>query len=162
LVQETIARALFDYLRLVERNREHLAFAGPLARYAVAQVRQGRRIGGRLNVRDITSRYSQRRTGAVVERLDRCDNASGGWQEILVEDRHCGPDDIAATRIDFNDWLASLPKRSRSIAEKLAVGESTSSVADLFNFTPGRISQLRRELKNAWREFQGESAPARE
>jgi DNA-directed RNA polymerase specialized sigma24 family protein len=160
LVQETIARALLDFLRLVERGKEHVASAGPLARYAVAQVRQGRRVGSRMNVRDITSHYSQQQTGAVVERLDRCDEESGGWQEILVEDRHAGPAEIASTRIDVHEWLKSLPKRDRRLAERLATGETTSGAARIFAITPGRVAQLRRELHDAWRVFQGELVAA--
>jgi len=160
LVQEVIARTLLDYLRLVERGKEHVAFAGPLARYAVAQVQAGRRVGGRLNVRDVTSHYSQRQTGAIVERLDRCDEESGDWQEILVEDRHSTPAEIAATRIDVHDWLESLPRRDRRLAERLAIGETTSGAAQIFGVTAGRISQLRRTLEESWAAFQQESVPA--
>jgi hypothetical protein len=49
---------------------------------------------------------------------------------------------------------------NRRVAEKLATGESTSAIARLFRLTPGRISQLRRELCDAWHTFQGELAPA--
>src|SRR4029079_16834832 len=49
-VQEVIARSLVQFLRLVELGKEHLIFAGPLARYSVAQVRSGRRVGGQLNI----------------------------------------------------------------------------------------------------------------
>jgi DNA-directed RNA polymerase specialized sigma24 family protein len=52
-IQEVTARALLEFVRLVERGKQHLAYAGPLARYAVAQVRQGRRVGSRLNNRDV-------------------------------------------------------------------------------------------------------------
>jgi hypothetical protein len=47
----------------------------------------------------------------------------------VVEDRNAGPAEVAATRIDFSDWLATLPERNRRIAETLATGECTSSVA---------------------------------
>ena len=39
---------------------------------------------------------------------------------------------------------------------KLASGETTSGVAKLIKVTAGRVSQLRRELFDRWREFQGE------
>lgn len=159
LVQEVVARTLLDFLRLVERGKEHVAFAGPLARYAVAQVREGRRVGGRLNVRDVTSHYSQKQTGAIVERLDRWDEESGGWQEALVEHRNSTPADIAAARIDVHEWLKSLPKRERCLAERLATGESTSGAARIFGITAGRISQLRRILEESWAAFQQETAP---
>jgi hypothetical protein len=40
LVQETIARSLYDYVRLLQRGKGQVGQAGPLPRYAVAQVRQ--------------------------------------------------------------------------------------------------------------------------
>ena len=53
-VQEAVANACVAYVRLVERGKESLAFATVLARYAVAQVRTGRQVGGRLRNRDDT------------------------------------------------------------------------------------------------------------
>ena len=77
---------------------------------------------------------------------------------MLVEDKHAGPAETAASRIDFADWLRLLPERSRRIAETLATGETTKKAAKRFRVTPGRISQLRRELQQNWQDFQGESA----
>ena len=51
LVQETIANSLANYARLAERGKQDVAFPSALARYAVAQVRAGRRIGNRLGSR---------------------------------------------------------------------------------------------------------------
>jgi DNA-directed RNA polymerase specialized sigma24 family protein len=158
LVQETIARALLDYLRLVERGKEHVAFAGTLARFAISHVRQGRRVGGRLNSRDVSSEYCRARKGVSLESLDRCDNATGDWQQIVVEDRNSTPAEIASIRIDVHEWLKSLPKRDRTLAERLATGETTSGAARMFGITAGRISQLRRSLEASWLAFQHESA----
>jgi DNA-directed RNA polymerase specialized sigma24 family protein len=155
-VQEVIARALLDYLRLIERGKEAVAFAGPLARYAVAQVRRGRRVGGRLNIRDVSSEYCRVRKGVLLESLDRDENSSD-WREVLVEDRHSTPAEIAATRIDVGEWLKTLPGRSRRLAERLATGETTSDAAQLFGISPARVSQLRRELHHAWNSFQAET-----
>ena len=91
-----------------------------------------------------------------VQRLDRYDVKDGQWREIVVEDKNATPADIAATRIDFAAWLDTLPRRQRRIAETLATGESTGCTARKFHVSPGRISQLRRKLFDAWREFQGE------
>jgi hypothetical protein len=41
----------------------------------------------------------------------------------------------------------------------LARGETTGRAAREFGLTPGRISQLRRELYQAWRAFQGDVVP---
>ena len=66
-VQEVIARSLLQFLRLLELGKEHLIFAGPLARYAVAQVRGGRRVGGQLNIRDVSSPYCRARKGVSLD-----------------------------------------------------------------------------------------------
>ena len=159
-IDDVLAHALVGYIRLVELGKEDLAYATPLARYAVAQNRAGRRVGVRANVRDVLSQSCQRRNQFAIERLDRFDQSSGSWQEVLVEDRRFTPADAAALRIDFRTWLASLTKRNRQLAEKLAMGETTSTVARLFGLSCGRVSQLRRELHDAWRLFQNELSPA--
>ncbi len=159
-VQEVIARSLLQFLRLLELGKEHLIYAGPLARYAVAQVRGGRRVGGQLNIRDVSSQYCRARKGVPLDSLDGFDDASDQWQEVLVEDRHATPAEIAAARIDVREWLQTLPQRSRQLAERLATGESTSSAAKIFGISRSRVSQLRRELHCAWNAFQDESGSA--
>jgi hypothetical protein len=155
LIQEVTVHACLAYARLVELDKEDLAYATPLVRYAVAQIRTGRRVGCSLNVKDVTSDYCQQKKGIVVERLDRYDEQEDEWREIVIEDRHCGPAEIAVTRIDFQSWLKSLSPRDRRIAQRLAAGESTRRVAKLYRLSAARISQLRRELQEAWEEFQG-------
>ena len=46
--------------------------------------------------------------------------------------------------------------RNRRIAVSLAVGNRTKEVARQFRLSPGRVSQLRRELHDSWQTFQGE------
>jgi hypothetical protein len=41
------------------------------------------------------------------------------------------------------------------IASWLAMGETTKKAAKRFRVSPGRISQLRRELQQDWDDFQG-------
>ena len=154
-VQEAVANAMVAYARLSDLGKEDVAYAGPLANFAIKQYLDGRRVTGR-NVRDVMSALCQRVKGLVVQRLDYFDEESGEWQELIVEDRHATPAEVATVRIDFQDWLRTLTKRERRVAMKLAVGESTSGVAKLFQISSGRVSQLRRELFDRWREFQGE------
>ena len=156
-VQEVVANATAAYARLVERGKTDLAYPSVLARFAVAQVKDGRKVGSRLNVRDISSPYCQMRKGITVERLDHYDKIAGEWLEILVEDRHATPADVAASRLDFAAWLKSLPRRYRKIATKLATGETTGRVARMFRVSAARISQLRRQLKASWDEFVGDA-----
>ena len=155
-VQEAICNACQAYARLVELERTDVAYPGVLARFGVRQTRMGRKVGGKLNCRDLLSEYAQRKKSLVVERLDRYDFENHGWEEILVEDRHAGPAETAIVRLDFASWLQSLPRRLRSIATFLASGETTKAAAQRFRVSRGRISQIRRELCLAWHRFQGE------
>ena len=99
---------------------------------------------------------AQRLKGFQVDRLDHFDPEDQKWCEVLVEDRHAGPDEIARTRIDFSDWLDSLKRRDRRVAEFLANGETTTAAARKFRVSAGRISQLRRELAANCRAFVGD------
>jgi hypothetical protein len=159
-VQEVVASAFVSWVRLNDRGKADLAFAGPLARYGACQYLAGRRVGSQMNGHDVTSHYCQRRKKIMVEQLDRFDDPTDQWQEIVVEDRHSGPADVATTRIDFGAWLESLPVRTRHVAETLATGEATSHVARMFGCSASRISQIRRELYDAWLVFTGEEVPA--
>lgn len=152
-VQEVICNALAAYRRLVELKKEHVAYPSALARYGVAQVRAGRRLGGSLNVRDVTSTHCHLQKGVQIDRLDRFDEEEMCWEEVLVEDKTAGPAEIAASRLDFAAWLRLLSGRNRRIANTLATGESTLAVARRFHMSPGRISQLRQEFKRTWDDF---------
>ena len=49
--------------------------------------------------------------------------------------------DIVAFRVDFADWLKSLRRRDRRIAQSLALGNCTGDVAKRFKVSAGRVSQ---------------------
>ncbi len=157
LIAEVVANAFCAFHRLAERGKTDLAYATPLAWYAIRQIRSGRRVGTKMNTHDVTSRYCQQIKEIMVERLDQYDDEQDTWQEVLVEDRHATPADIAVTRIDFAVWLRGLSKHRRRIAKVLARGETTKATAKHFGLSAARISQLRREFQVAWREFQGEA-----
>ena len=140
---EVIASSLVSYARLVALGQEDRAFATTLVRYAIAQFRAGRRVGSPMNVRDLTSDLCRQKNGVSVEQLDHFDNPTDEWQQIVVEDQHSGPAEVATTRIDFGTWLESLPERTRHVAETLATGEATSHVARMFGCSASRVSQLR-------------------
>jgi hypothetical protein len=156
LIQAVLAAAFAAYARLVRHGKEDVAFPSSLARFAVKQVRAGRRVGGHLNVRDVASPVAQNRNGFIVERLDSFDVQEGCWREILLEDKRATPAEIAACRLDFSAWLARLPRPRRMIALALASGETTTAAAERFRVTPARISQLRTWFRMNWLSFQGD------
>ena len=159
-VQETIANALVAFVRLVRRGKVDLAYPTVLARYAVAQIQDGRRVGNRLNVNDVLSPYAQKHKGIAVDRLDLYDKTESQWIEAVVEDYRTPVPEQVAFRCDFPAWLARLSRRNRRIAQALSTGHNTGDVAKRFKLSPGRISQLRRELHRSWQEFHGEPPDA--
>jgi hypothetical protein len=153
LIQEVVANAFCTFVALVRRGKADVAYATPLANFAIRQVIAGRQVGTKLNLRDVLSPQTHSACGIAVERLDVFDEQQCQWRQVLVEDRHATPADIAAARIDVAAWLRSLSPRSRRIAKTLAMGETTSDVARRFNVSSARISQLREELKASWEGF---------
>ena len=157
LIQEVIANCLVAYVRLFQQGRVSLAYPTVLAKYAIVQIRDYRRVGNRLNIRDVLNPYCQKRKGVVVERLDVFDEEENAWKEAVIADtRTATVPDIVAFRCDFPAWLQTLSCRDRRIAKFLALGNRTSHAARKFDVCEGRISQLRRELAESWKKFTGE------
>ena len=135
----------------------HAASAMSLAWFAAKQVKQGRPAVGRLSSREPLSRYAQLGQGIHVERLHSYSKRHDQWIDVIVEDGRAPVADQVAARMDVRAWFATLSRRTRQIAKDLAYGCSTSEVAKKHGVTAGRVSQLRRELYDAWRVFQGEA-----
>ena len=81
------------------------------------------------------------------------------WKE-LTADRRANPADVAAYRVDYREWLGRLQQFKRTVALRLAVGDTTSDVAQQFRLSKARISQLRRELAENWNAFHAVPAVA--
>jgi hypothetical protein len=154
LVSEVVANVYCAFARLVERGLPHLAFPTALTRFAIRQIRSGRRVGTRLNAKDLSSLDRRRGATVRIHSLHQFDPESRTWHEALVEHRHAGPADTAAARIDIAQWLARLPDDKRKFAEALSRGEERPNLTRLFGISSSRISQLRRELRQSWETFQ--------
>ncbi len=154
-VAETIANVLVAYARLVERGRRDQAYPSVLTRYAVAQIRSGRRVGTKLNRHEVLCRGAQSKQRFHVAQLRDSRHDNGDWNEFIAEDRRTPVPEQAAFRCDFPAWLATHSPRNRRIAERLAAGDSTSQVARNFKVSAGRVSQIRRELADSWHAFHG-------
>ena len=157
MTADVVAAAYVMFVRLVQRGLENLAFASPLGNYGVRQAKDGRKVGMKLNIGDVLSMHCQQRKGVTVERLDRFDEEENQWREAVVEDTRSAPvPDVVCFRVDFGDWLGRLSRRSRRMAEFLALGNRTTDAARKFKISAGRVSQIRGELAESWEEFQGE------
>jgi hypothetical protein len=126
LIAEVVANAYCAFANLVRQGRGNLAYATPLAKYAIRQVRGGRRVGTRLNKKDITSPAAPAGRGITIERLDRFDEQRQEWREVLVEDKkaarrkrrqlgstsqHGCDGSAGATDGSPRRWLAANPRR---------------------------------------------------
>jgi len=155
-VQAAVANACLACARLVAQGRQDRIFPSALARFAVAQVRDGRLVGTSLNVLDVLSPYAQRKKQLYRKRLDDSDSIDFHWLDAIRAGHKTPIVDQVWFRIDFPDWLASLSRRERQIAKTLAAGHSTNEVARQFSISASRVSQMRRELNESWQRFHGE------
>ena len=127
--------------------------------YAVAQFHAGRRVGNPQNSCDVFAKSAQRRNGFKVESFQQTEPQRQQWIEATLPDQKTPILDQVAFRCDFPAWLATHSRRNRRIAEMLAVGYSPGAVAKRFGLSLGRISQLRRTLRDSWHSFHGEPPP---
>jgi len=156
MIQEVIANAYCAFVRLLRRGKANIAYASPLADYAIRQAIAGRRVGTQLNSRDITSRQSRVERGICIESLDTFDREQGDWRAALIQDRRATPAETAAARIDVAAWLGSLKLRNHRIALRLAMGDTATEVAHRFGLSLARVSQIRGSLRASWDRFHGE------
>jgi hypothetical protein len=151
------------HLRLAERGKDATRFPTTLAAFASRAVRGGRRLAGMDRAKDVLSPLAQRRKGFAVCKLPDCSALDGvPLHEALHDSTKSPPADQAALRIDLPRWLATLGKRDGRIALDMALGFRTRELAAAYRLSAARISQLRRQFHQSWRQFQGEPpAPAR-
>ncbi len=154
LVQECIANCVVAFARLVERGKQSIAYPTVLAGFAVRQIRDGRRVGKKQNVRDVYDIHAQVKGGHQLQHIGSPrDQRHGGWREQLVENSRTPVAEQAAFRIDFPSWLGTLSVRDHRIVDDLAAGERTGDVARRSGVSAGRVSQLRGQLKESWEAF---------
>lgn len=77
----------------------------------------GDNVAARQNSRDVMSPCAQLSRKLHVTSLYQ-NSADGEWKEVLVEDRSATPADLAASRLDFGDWLSRLPHRQPPAADR--------------------------------------------
>ena len=148
LKAEAVALAFVMFRRLVEAGKVSLAFANPLARYAIAQVRDGRSVSGPLKSRDVLS-FACRKRGRVS-----FDDRNGVVLAALADGKRMSVADRVAFRLDFPAWFNNLSGRCKSLVEFLAVGNTPSAAAQHLGVSSARISQMRRALGIEWQEYQ--------
>src|SRR4051794_9849895 len=118
-----------------------------LATFAVRQAVGGRHVGGRQDSSvDVMSPALRRRQGKRVCSLF-ADSGCGELHCMLIADRRTEVPELAAFRIDFNEWLSGFTRRDQRIIAALASGERGGIVAQRFGISDGRVTQLRRKYE---------------
>ena len=150
LKAEVVALAFVAFRRLVEVGKVSLAFPSPLARYAIAHVRDGRSVSG-VNSCDVLSFACQKRGRVSVESLS---DRKGVILDALADGKRIPLADRVVFRLDFAAWFNNLSERSKALVVFLAVGNPPSAAARRWKVSCARISQMRRALGIAWEKYQ--------
>ena len=148
-VQEGVCNAMTAYVRLHERGEVEKAYPTPLAKYAARQIRDGRKVGGKLNVKDVSSRLlpaAEARRARTPRQVGQGRRLAGGYRGGQERDaRRCRARPPRLRRLAQDP-----PRRDRKVALDLARGNRTGDVARKYELSDGRISQLRKELRLSW------------
>ena len=154
---EAVAAAFQSYVALMTKGRDPASFASRLANYAVLHVKDDRHVGGRRSSRDVLSSKAQARRGFRVVSLGFAEEHHEGLAAHLADDGQTPIPDIVSARIDVPVFLATLCERDRRLAMQLADGHQANRVAARAGLSPGRLTQLRRQWHQSWRDFIGEA-----
>jgi hypothetical protein len=152
---------------LALKGRDATRFPTALASYAARAVRSGRRLVGQEKGQDVLSPLAQQRHGFHVESLPHCtarahedlfgqvhgQRLQDAYEERLRDNTRTPPDEQAAFRIDFPNWLQTRTERDRQIIAAMARNERTKDISRQFGLSEGRVSQLRRQYQEDWELF---------
>jgi hypothetical protein len=153
-IAEMVALAWKWHLRLAERGKDAAQFPTAIATFAARAVRCGRRLAGMDRAKDVLSPQAQQRQGFAVGKLPDCSALDGSpLHEALHDNTQSPVAEQVCFRIDFPAWRASRNDRDRGVLDDLMLGERTLDVAGKYGLSPGRVSQLRRELHDDWEFF---------
>jgi hypothetical protein len=153
-VAEMVALTWKWHLRLAERGKDSTRFPTALASFAARAVRSGRRLAGMDRAKDVLSPQAQQRQGFAVGKLPDYSALDGSPLDEALHDNTQSPVvEQVCFRLDFPSWRASRTERDRRLLDDLMLGERTLDVAGKYGLSPGRVSQLRRELHDDWEFF---------
>jgi hypothetical protein len=150
---EAVAAAFRSYVQLKEQGKDPTVFPTMLACFAALRVKQGRRLGGRRDTRDVLSYRAQKSRGFRVISLDA---KEARLAEALRDDTRTPIPEQVAFRVDFPAWLNTMRARDRQMVLALASGDQATEVARRFKLSAGRVTQLRQEWQREWQIFHGQ------
>lgn len=154
---EVVALAWRWFRRLVERGKDPARFVRRIARFACAHVRAGRRLCGQEGTKDVLSPCARACRGFAVLPWPPPDSPRGTeFDEALQFNTQTEIPEQVSFRLDFPRWRKSHSARNRHVIDALMRGEPAGVVAARLGISAGRVSQLRRELRDDWSSFRAE------
>jgi DNA-binding NarL/FixJ family response regulator len=123
-------------------NAPQAATPQSIAVYACLHVKMGRQF--RQSTKSIDGPNPRRR------RKPRRKVADVG--KVLARERN-NPAALATVKMDFTAWLPLLTPKEQRYLEAFLSGETTKEIADRFEVTTARVSQVRRKLWEHWKAF---------
>jgi hypothetical protein len=161
-IAETVALCWIWFQPLAEQGKDATEFVSALAGYATRAVRSGRRLCGPEKARDVLSlRAHQRHQFTICSRPDSSGRNGRALEEALQDNSQTPILDQVVFRLDFPRWRRTRTERDRRLLDDLMVGERPWKVSQKLGLSPGRISQLRRELRADWDRFCASAAAGR-
>ena len=79
---------------------------------------------------------------------------------MLVYDHEPDPALIAEFNFDYAAWRETLTDKQRDLLDAFLREETTNEIARNFNLSPGRVSQIRRQLVESFHAFVGNTEPS--
>ena len=160
LVQDTIAMAA-QHIDSVERaGKLDSVSASSIAYYAIQRAKSGRRSYGAGRC-DILCAGRFMDSGARPIPLDAEAGGSGDSGTTILDLIPAQGDDPAtecARRLDWEEFMGSLDRRSQATASMLAEGASGKQLAARLGVSVPRVSQIKRELASKAKAFFGVKA----
>ena len=163
LTQEALGLGWHHFLAMkLKGEKDPDEFPTVFAQRACQAARNGRSVNGQERAMSISNPRTQAVRGFARQSLPGFDTGAENHDLLrAIQDERDSPPDMAAYLIDTEEWLARLPAKKREMAMDMASGETTTELAEKYQMTQGRVSQIRRELVESSREFHGDEGRGR-
>jgi hypothetical protein len=158
-IQNSLAWAYDLFMHLVWQGKMDLAYATPIAKYAIQKHRNGRIAGVSRSSTDVLSEATLALGRSDVRQFERVSNpvsrrdVDDSEETKVLNFCHLPTERTMTFYLDFEAWYLSQSEHHQRIIFDLAKGESTNDVAHKYGCSAGRISQLRRKFEQSWSEY---------
>jgi hypothetical protein len=126
--------------------------------FAAGHVRSGRRIAGKVPLRDALSSDSQQRHDYQITFLPHADDeAVAGEVRDALAHRVPGPAEEAIFNLDYEAWLDSLTQTQRQVARDLQAGLNLTEIAQQRGVSRAAVQQVASRLRQSYEAFQSKS-----